>query len=365
VSTLLVTVTDRRSPVGTAAGRGQVTVSVIGTPGLSVVTPTTTAQFSGGIVRVAGGKFFTTPGIEPGEVTLDDTTKWGAGTTGFLYVPTGGVYFEMMSQDDVLSELGGISQSTRNQANGFAGLGDDAKLFTAQLPAHTHTVSQLSDATATGQALAKAVDAAAGRAAIGAAAAAGPRLTGTIEISEAPPPARAATLWFFNAGGSLSIGRTDSPSQSIGFVVNTGDTNINATGRLIISGGSALTLSGGMGGGVRQIDMGRRNDLAAGVGAEVRIWTVTGQSVPALAILAPGGGSTVASISAGGDLSIRSIAASGGLGLAPITRAALLALTPNGATGGRWRVTDSTPPQREAYPDGTVWRYVSDDLQVT
>lgn len=59
------------------------------------------------------------------------------------------------------------------------------------------------------------------------------------------------------------------------------------------------------------------------------------------------------------------ITASGALNLAPITKAALLLLTPNAATGGRWRVTDATPASREAYPDGTNWRYTSDDTVVT
>jgi hypothetical protein len=53
------------------------------------------------------------------------------------------------------------------------------------------------------------------------------------------------------------------------------------------------------------------------------------------------------------------------LNLAPITKAALLMLTPNVTTGGRWRVTDATPASREAYPDGTNWRYTSDDTVVT
>ena len=65
------------------------------------------------------------------------------------------------------------------------------------------------------------------------------------------------------------------------------------------------------------------------------------------------------------DLSCRAITASGALNLAPITKAALLLLTPNAATGGRWRVTDATPASREAYPDGTNWRYTSDDTVVT
>jgi hypothetical protein len=66
-----------------------------------------------------------------------------------------------------------------------------------------------------------------------------------------------------------------------------------------------------------------------------------------------------------GALTCGAITASGALNLAPITKAALLLLTPNAATGGRWRVTDATPANREAYPDGTNWRYTSDDTVVT
>jgi hypothetical protein len=48
----------------------------------------------------------------------------------------------------------------------------------------------------------------------------------------------------------------------------------------------------------------------------------------------------------------------------PITKAALLATTPV-ATLGVHRLTDSTPAQRRVYPDGTNWRYYSDDSIVT
>lgn len=59
-----------------------------------------------------------------------------------------------------------------------------------------------------------------------------------------------------------------------------------------------------------------------------------------------------------------SITASGGITFGPRTKAALLATSAT-ATAGCWRITDSTPPQRLAYPDGTDWRYLSDDTVVT
>jgi len=65
-----------------------------------------------------------------------------------------------------------------------------------------------------------------------------------------------------------------------------------------------------------------------------------------------------------GNLSAAAITASGAVNLAGITKAALLALTPTATTGGRWRVTDASPAQRSAYPDGTNWRYTSDDAIV-
>jgi hypothetical protein len=46
----------------------------------------------------------------------------------------------------------------------------------------------------------------------------------------------------------------------------------------------------------------------------------------------------------------------------PITKSALLALTPS-AAAGEYRITNSTPAQRRAYPDGTNWRY-SDDSTI-
>lgn len=64
-------------------------------------------------------------------------------------------------------------------------------------------------------------------------------------------------------------------------------------------------------------------------------------------------------------LTCSSITLSGAENKAPITKAALLLLTPTAASAGRWRVTDATPASREAYPDGTNWRYTSDDTVVT
>jgi len=48
----------------------------------------------------------------------------------------------------------------------------------------------------------------------------------------------------------------------------------------------------------------------------------------------------------------------------PITKAALLTLSAT-ATSGEHRITDSTPAQRRAYPDGTNWRYSDDSTIVT
>jgi len=69
--------------------------------------------------------------------------------------------------------------------------------------------------------------------------------------------------------------------------------------------------------------------------------------------------------SAFADFSVRSLTQTGGSNIAGITKAALLLLTPNASSAGRWRVTDATPASREAYPDGTNWRYTSDDTVVT
>ena len=69
-------------------------------------------------------------------------------------------------------------------------------------------------------------------------------------------------------------------------------------------------------------------------------------------------------LTATGNISAAAITASGAFNLAPITKAALLALTPTAATGGRWRVTDSVPAQRNVFPDGTVWRYSDNNKDV-
>lgn len=68
--------------------------------------------------------------------------------------------------------------------------------------------------------------------------------------------------------------------------------------------------------------------------------------------------------SAGADVECASLTLSGGHNLAPITKASLLASTPNAATGGRWRVTDSSPANQEAYPDGSAWRWAHDNSAV-
>ncbi len=55
---------------------------------------------------------------------------------------------------------------------------------------------------------------------------------------------------------------------------------------------------------------------------------------------------------------------SGTVNTTAITKSALLALTAS-ATAGEYRITDSTPAQRRAYPDGTNWRYSDDSTIVT
>lgn len=58
------------------------------------------------------------------------------------------------------------------------------------------------------------------------------------------------------------------------------------------------------------------------------------------------------------------VSASGSVSVGPITKSALLALTAS-AAAGEYRITDSTPAQRRAYPDGTNWRYSDDSSIVT
>ena len=62
-----------------------------------------------------------------------------------------------------------------------------------------------------------------------------------------------------------------------------------------------IVLSAADAGGTGQIQLGKRfSDGYSGCGASVEVWTNTGQTLPALTILAPGGGSSVASISPAG-----------------------------------------------------------------
>lgn len=70
------------------------------------------------------------------------------------------------------------------------------------------------------------------------------------------------------------------------------------------------------------------------------------------------------------DLSLRNLTASGtvnvggGFNLASRTKAAVLASSP-ATNAGRFQLSDSGLVGREVYPDGTNWRYASDDSMVT
>jgi hypothetical protein len=120
------------------------------------------------------------------------------------------------------------------------------------------------------------------------------------------PGTRAYTISTFDVGGHMVLSRADAAAAlRLGF----GDTLIeftssvnNATLNFTVPGGS-IVFCPAAGGGVGLIQFGRRlSDSHPAVGASVEFWTVTGQTLPAWAVMAPGGGSTLASCGPDGTL---------------------------------------------------------------
>lgn len=106
---------------------------------------------------------------------------------------------------------------------------------------------------------------------------------------------RRGQIRYHDGGGWIEFGRSDHTTH---MVVTLNSTSVsfgvdNASALLTINGnGAGLVLSGGGGGGATIIDMGRRSsDNSTSVGAQVRLWPITGQSTPLLEFLAPGGAS--------------------------------------------------------------------------
>jgi hypothetical protein len=137
---------------------------------------------------------------------------------------------------------------------------------------------------------------------------------GTIAIGDAAsgglsltPGTRAYTISTFDVGGHMVLSRADAAAAlRLGF----GDTLIeftssvnNATLNFTVSGG-LIVFCPAAGGGVGLVQFGRRlSDSHPAVGASVEFWTATGQTAPAWAVKAPGGGSTLAQTNADGSWS--------------------------------------------------------------
>lgn len=119
------------------------------------------------------------------------------------------------------------------------------------------------------------------------------------------PGTREFRFGCYDGGGMFIFARSDS-SNGMQFTPNTANVRLSCTtGDMYITGGpiGKIYLAGNEAGGAVNIEMGcRYSDSSPGVGAHVRIWTVTGQSVNALSILAPGGASAVGGFTAGGRL---------------------------------------------------------------
>lgn len=100
---------------------------------------------------------------------------------------------------------------------------------------------------------------------------------------------------------------------------------------------------------------------ANGATGELRLGALGGGYFP---VIYSNGIAALSFTTAGAATFASSLSVAGAINFPPITKSALLALTPTASTAGRWRVTDATPASREAYPDGTNWRYTSDDTIV-
>lgn len=110
---------------------------------------------------------------------------------------------------------------------------------------------------------------------------------------------RSGVLSYYDAGGTYQFGRSDH-SNKFGVTVNSSDTRMSGGGAYLVSNGTA-TVTGSEGGGQSTVDLNKRpSDNSSGVGGTVRCWTFTGQTSNAVEVLAPGGGSAVASINASG-----------------------------------------------------------------
>lgn len=112
------------------------------------------------------------------------------------------------------------------------------------------------------------------------------------------PSSREYRFGAYDAAGSLILARSDSGN---GLMVQPNATDIqigtvlSATALVFNTASAAsgpVVFTPGVGGGTGVVQFGRRfSDSSAGVGATVQLWTNTGQTAPAITVLAPGGAS--------------------------------------------------------------------------
>lgn len=114
---------------------------------------------------------------------------------------------------------------------------------------------------------------------------------------------RSGVLSYNDPAGAYRFGRSDHANVA-NFIVNSGDASLTTAGGTFTVGTSSgqVTILGRGDGGHSVVDMNRRNDDNAGVGGSVRCWTRTGQTQPALEVLAPGGATSTASITPTGQV---------------------------------------------------------------
>lgn len=114
---------------------------------------------------------------------------------------------------------------------------------------------------------------------------------------------RAYYLGTHDAGGGFMMGR-DGAGGTLRIAIQDTFASFTPIGGLSLvmsTSSTRVVLCGREDGGASIIDLNRRfSDSSAGIGGTVNCWTRTSQTADALAVLAPGGGSTLTALKAGG-----------------------------------------------------------------
>jgi len=125
------------------------------------------------------------------------------------------------------------------------------------------------------------------------------------------PGTREYRIGAWDGAGAFLFARSDS-GNALKFQPDSAKVRLNCTsGDMYITASSTgkLFLAGNEGGGAVDVNIGcRYSDSSSGVGANLRVWSCTGQTQPPLSVLAPGGGSTLWAVDTRGGIVLASMA---------------------------------------------------------